>query len=481
MLFCFFPFDFLVSRQELLNKADSGNWGWLFALTEASFTSWLRALLLLAVEVALTIPIGLALAAGLTPQRALRRGLVGGAMLGFLIEIGQLFIASGVSQGASLISRAVGTGLGAWLGTRSQKGSFELLRNFLSQHLGGLLLVYLAVLGFASGWTSHAWLGWEHASRSWSEMRLLPFYYHYFTTEAAALISLGSVVVLYAPLAILAWANMVGAGGAAILAVMVALVLETGKLFMAEIHPDPTNVLLAGASVWLLMKGIARWERQRRQMERAAEIQPERDAVPVDIAASPASEATPNTKFILPNKPWLIGLLMVIAWTGFGWPAYSWLVVGLVAASAAVTWRRPEALLVILPAAMPVFDFAPWSGRFYLDEFDLLCAACLAVGFARERPSVFRKRLSGRALGFLAMVVSLAIGALTTWAGNFSLDMNSFSSYHSPFNGLRIFKGALWAWPSTSATSTAWRRPRRATPRSGATTWRCNTPTPKHS
>ena len=446
LLFCFFPFDFLVSRQELLNKADSGNWGWLFALTEASFTSWLRALLLLAVEVALTIPIGLALAAGLTPQRALRRGLVGGAMLGFLIEIGQLFIASGVSQGASLISRAVGTGLGAWLGTRSQKGSFELLRNFLSQHLGGLLLVYLAVLGFASGWTSHAWLGWEHASRSWSEMRLLPFYYHYFTTEAAALISLGSVVVLYAPLAILAWANMVGAGGAAILAVMVALVLETGKLFMAEIHPDPTNVLLAGASVWLLMKGIARWERQRRQMERAAEIQPERDAVPVDIAASPASEATPNTKFILPNKPWLIGLLMVIAWAGFGWPAYSWLVVGLVAASAAVTWRRPEALLVILPAAMPVFDFAPWSGRFYLDEFDLLCAACLAVGFARERPSVFRKRLSGRALGFLAMVVSLAIGALTTWAGNFSLDMNSFSSYHSPFNGLRIFKGALWAW-----------------------------------
>ena len=121
LLFCFFPFDFLVSRQELLNKADSGNWGWLFALTEASFTSWLRALLLLAVEVALTIPIGLALAAGLTPQRALRRGLVGGAMLGFLIEIGQLFIASGVSQGASLISRAVGTGLGAWLGTRSQK------------------------------------------------------------------------------------------------------------------------------------------------------------------------------------------------------------------------------------------------------------------------------------------------------------------------------------------------------------------------
>jgi glycopeptide antibiotics resistance protein len=446
LLFCFFPFDLLVSRLEFLNKLDSGNWGWLFALTDASFTLWLRELLLLAVEVALTIPVGLGLAARLTPQRALRRGLVGGAVLGCVIEIGQLFIASGVSQGASLFSRAIGTGLGAWLGTGSQKGRVELLRNFLSQYWGWLMLAYLAVLGFASGWTSHPWLGWEHASRSWDEMRFLPFYYHYFTTEAAAFVSLGSVVVLYAPLAILAWANMAGASGAVMLAVMVALVLETGKLFMAEIHPDPTNVLLAGASVWLLMKGIALWERQRRHMERVVEIQPEREVVPVGIAASPASGATPKIRFSVPNKPWLIVLLMVIAWTGFGWPAYSWVVVGLVAAAAVVTWRRPEALLVILPAAMPVFDFAPWSGRFYLDEFDLLCAACLAVGFARERPQMLRKRLSGRALVFLVMIVSLAIGALKAWGGNFSLDMNSFSSFHSPFNGMRIFKGALWAW-----------------------------------
>lgn len=43
---------------------------------------------------------------------------------------------------------------------------------------------------------------------------------------------------------------------------------------------------------------------------------------------------------------------------GAGWPAYSWLVLGVVAGAAAATWWRPAALLVILPAAMPVFDFA---------------------------------------------------------------------------------------------------------------------------
>lgn len=447
LLFCFFPFDFLVSRQELLGKLGSGNLGWVFALPEASITSWMRTLLLLAVETALTVPIGFGLGVGLRPQQALRRGVVVGAMIGLAIEIGQIFIASGVSQGVSVFSRAAGTGLGAWLGAGWRKGSLAMARDWLSRHLLWLLLPYLALVAFASSWFSHAWQGWDHASRSWDELRFLPFYYHYFTTEAAALVSLGSVVVIYAPLAVIAWASMVGAGGAAILAMMAALVFETGKLFLGGIHPDPTNVLLAGASVWLLMKGIALLERRLRQAERATTVRPEGDQAPSAVIAPPAAtEWAPARNLSLPDKPWLIVVLIAVAWAGAGWPSYGWLVLGVVAAAAAATWQRPASLLVILPAAMPVLDFAPWSGRFYLDEFDLLCAACLSVAFARESPRIFRKRVSGRALVFGAMMISLALGALKAWGGSFALDMNSFSSYHSPFNGWRIFKGAIWAW-----------------------------------
>lgn len=447
LLFCFFPFDFLVSRQELVNKVGSGNLGWLFALPESSLTAWLRTLLQLLAEVVLTIPFGFAIGSGHAPQQALRRGVVGGAILGLTIEIGQIFIASGVSQGASLFSRAVGTGLGAWLGTGLKKGSLDILRNWLSRYFGQFLMFYIALLGFASGWVSHPWQGWEQASRSWGELHFLPFYYHYFTTEAAALTSLGSVVVIYAPLAILAWANMASAGAAATLAATVALVMEAGKLFLVGIHPDPTNVLLAGVSVGLLTKGLAIWERQRRQLERLVDLPTEdNQTVCSGVEASAGSESTPKIDIRIPAQPWLIVLLIAIAWVSIGWPDYFWLVFAVVAAAAAATWWRPAALLVILPAAMPVFDFAPWSGRFFLDEFDLLCAACLAVGFARERPQVFRKRLSGRALAFFAMVVSLLIGALVSCGGNFSFDMNSFSNYHSPFNGMRIFKGAFWAW-----------------------------------
>ena len=49
-------------------------------------------------------------------------------------------------------------------------------------------------------------------------------------------------------------------------------------------------------------------------------------------------------------------------------------------------------------------------------------------------------------VAFAAFGVSLCISALMPLTGGWSLDMNSFSHYHSPFNGLRIAKGAMWAW-----------------------------------
>ena len=55
-------------------------------------------------------------------------------------------------------------------------------------------------------------------------------------------------------------------------------------------------------------------------------------------------------------------------------------------------WRRPALLVAIIPAALPILDFAPWSGRFYLDEFDLLLLISLAIGYTRVPPATHRKR-----------------------------------------------------------------------------------------
>lgn len=122
LLFCFFPFDFLLSSQEVVNKLASGKQGWLFVLPGDTASSWIRVLMTFVVEVVMTIPIGLAVTDRPTPHAALRRGVLIGAALGVAIEAGQLFIASGVSQGASLLSRAsrcrTGSMAARWLAAR---------------------------------------------------------------------------------------------------------------------------------------------------------------------------------------------------------------------------------------------------------------------------------------------------------------------------------------------------------------------------
>jgi glycopeptide antibiotics resistance protein len=457
LLYCFFPFDVLVSQQEFADKmASSSGWGWLFAATGDSVV-WLRAAVLLVVETVLTIPIGLALTMGRTRAMALRRGLFVGAMLGLVIEFGQLFIASGVSQGASVASRAVAVGLGAWIISDWQHHNLEAARSWLSRNLRWLFLAYLMPLGYGSGWGTHAWGGWDRALQSWGDLRFLPFYYHYFVTEATALKSLGSVVVLYAPLAVLLWARMAGAAGAAVSAASIAAVFELGKLFLAGIHPDPTNVLLAGVSVWLLVKALGALLRLGRRVARNEVRAP----LPLDVpvpASAPKQEKRHLREFqfnrtdaihtlLDPRSAWVWAVLLPVMWAALNWPIYAWLVVGVVAAAGLATWWRPALVLVIIPLAMPAFDLSAWSGRFFFDEFDLLCATCLAIGVARVRPRLFGvSRPILQTIVFAAFGATLCISALLPLLGGWSLDMNSFSHYHSLFNGLRIAKGALWAW-----------------------------------
>lgn len=480
LLFCFFPFDLLVSRQEFASKLASGNWGWLFAQPEGGINGWFRVTLFWLVELVLAVPIGLALGTPSNRTLALYRGLAAGVALGLAIEIGQLFIASGVSQGASVLSRAAGAGLGAWFRTGGAMRGPASLRAALNRHYRWLAPAYLALLSMAAGWGAHPWAGWGHALESWDALRLLPFYYHYFTTEAAALTSLGSVAAMYAPLAVLAWARSTSPGGAATLAVAIAFVIESGKLFLAGTHPDPTNLLLAGSSVWLLLKAHRAWEHQRNRpipavaegqgttsrTSLAVEAEP-KAAAGADIMAAQLALAKQQTTRRPPEQsnptevppggrlralwtpkdaPAGIVLLLTLALAS-GWPAYPWLVMGVVGAAATITWRWPAAPLFIVPMMMPVLDLAPWSGRFFLDEFDLLCMACLAVGLTRVRPALFGPGRHGvHALAWAAFGASLLISAFKGMDGAWAIDMNSFSHYYSPFNGLRILKGAVWAW-----------------------------------
>ena len=291
LLLCFFPYDLLLSGQEVRGKWQGAGWGWWLAPHDRGL--YLAGLQLL-VEVALAAPIGaLLLRHGAAGRRTWLRGAVVGAGLGLMVEVGQFFVASGVSQGASVLSRSLGLALGAaalpWL----QAAGLSALRSALRPWALPLGLAYLPLLVSVSGAFHHPWHGAAGALQSWQATHLLPFYYHYYTSEALAMFSLGSVALMYLPVAGLAWARGASMATTLLAAALLASAVEACKLFVDEIHPDPTNILVALAVNALAWRGIEMLEQARR----SAPV-----TTPAARVARPAGSA------------WLLALPLVLVW-----------------------------------------------------------------------------------------------------------------------------------------------------------------------
>ncbi len=91
-----------------------------------------------------------------------------------------------------------------------------------------------------------------------------------------------------------------------------------------------------------------------------------------------------------------------------------------------------------------MLDLAPWTGRFFLDEFDLLLLLTAGVLLLRGR-----NRRAAPLLPFAGFLIVL-FAALVMVSGIMGLlplpplNANAFSSYWSPYNSLRVAKGFLW-------------------------------------
>lgn len=112
---------------------------------------------------------------------------------------------------------------------------------------------------------------------------------------------------------------------------------------------------------------------------------------------------------------------------------------------ALLCWR-PRLWLLLVPAALPWLDLSPWSGRFYIDELDLMLLATLAICYWRQAATPPDSRLPRAAAALLVLVA--ASTAVAAWRGLQpweAPDLNSYASYLSPYNSLRVAKGMLWA------------------------------------
>lgn len=438
LLLALFPFDFLLSAQELEDKLRGGLWGWWQAASPqaAGALTWLARW---GAELVITVPLGFWWAR--TRQNAgpfglaawLFRGLVAGAAVGAFVELAQLLIASGVSQGASVLSRAIGWALGAGLWKWRGHWAAADWRASLQRHALWLALLHAAALVLLSGWFSGNWRSPDAALARLAdgEIRFVPFYYHYYTSEAVALQSLLSAALLYAPMGVLGWALGQRASQVAAWAGGWALLMELGKLFPAGARPDPTNVGIAAAAAALTLLGL-RW------LGSGSGGVPSLGAV--------ANGATPQR-----GRLWAAAWVVLAAAVATVWlvnfPLWRAGVASLLLLAALVVWWRPVALLGVVVLALPLLNLSLWSGWEYVDEFDLLLGLCLVAAMASPRAAARTGRGPDTLLAWLlsAVLASMALAAVVGWAPWQPATLAEPGSPLSPWGALKLFKGVAWA------------------------------------
>lgn len=446
VLVSWFPFDLLLSTAELAIKANSDFWGWFVAPVSAG-QSLPRLLARLAAEAAVLVPVGVLWARSTWAQRksshtaaSLKVAFWLGAALGLLIEVGQWFVFSGVSQGLSVLTRGLGWMLGAWLWNRRHVWGLNQWRAGIRRFLWLLAPLHLMGILVLSGWTSGAWRTTEEAlARLDGDLRLVPFYYHYYTSEAIALQSLLAVALLYAPIALWCWALSLSPRVSALVALLLAFVVEAGKLFPASTRPDPTNLLIAATAAGLCMLLLQKFSQPRLATVAASDRRSE-------SRMSPASQKSSTS---LPRVWVLLMLTGVLAVWLSQFPVYPLFVAAVLTASAVIVWCRPVAVFGVLAAALPSWDLTALSGREYIDEFDVLLLLSFAVAWVRQSSQGTQGFLPApdaplnMALGVFAL--SALLCAFMAWQPWDIAALRNPDSPLSPWYGLRLFKGVLWA------------------------------------
>jgi hypothetical protein len=125
---------------------------------------------------------------------------------------------------------------------------------------------------------------------------------------------------------------------------------------------------------------------------------------------------------------------------------------------AVLAWR-PGIWLFIVPAALPLLNFAPWTGWLVFEEFDLLMLAVAAGAHAHDAFAARATRRESDPLpsdrrAFVGLAVlfgatgGVALVRGMSMAGGTSLGW--FQGYADPLNSWRVFKSLLYAalvWP----------------------------------
>ncbi|MDD5274478.1 MAG: VanZ family protein [Methylovulum sp.] len=456
LILSFFPYDFVTSFPELDAKLASNSVN-LFLSPDIFNENSLRGVIKLLIEILILMPLGalFCLLLPYSPNKLLLSVLIG-FFLGVLIEGVQVFLFSGVAQGFSVITRMVGMGLGATVFNWAIKQKIATWRRFFRPAVFLSIVPYIALIIGINGGLDGTWLTTAAAVTKLTETHFLPLYYFYYTTETVALTSLLSNIGSYSPIGVLYWLYACRTSEAAkthwlvvgLTAAIFAILIETGKLFLADKHADPSDVLIAfiaAAGAYTFMQRVSNWVNHEKTV---TVKQPYTVDSPLLYHADNAPKPQPRGYKINKNTAWIsVCLLATIIWTLSRYPLGSAALSGFLVLYGIVLWRFPVAWLLVLPALLPVMDFAPWTGWFFFDEFDLVILSTLALYFFRKPIQASHSVFSSGVWFLLALfgvfyLISLSKGLLPLAP----IDSNAFNNYYSNYNSLRIAKGVIWAF-----------------------------------
>jgi len=454
-----FPFDFVKSFLELEDKLASDSVG-LFIAPDA-LSNGLRFVVRLLIEILLLMPVGYLLCLRAYNPHKLSLNLIFGLLLGLVLESLQLLVFSSTAQGISVVTRMAGMGLGTLLFRWQKKQQLSDWQPRFRPIVCVAIIPYLLLAIAINDGFNGTWLSPSQAAAKLADTHFLPLYYFYYTTETLAMVSLLSNVALYLPIGVLFCLYALGTGTSykphwatvGFSSFGFAIIIEIGKLFLQEKHADPTDLaiaFIAAAGSYQLLQQLS----QR--------LMPNPAVTDIPNISPSNSAANANYQFNRQALPLLIPLVLGIFWMLVDYPLHNIaLTLGLLA-YARLLWLYPNVWLIVLPALLPIADFAPWTGRFFIDEFDLLLATTVAVHVSRKYHARLPRLFSLRTGLLLAAFVctytaSMLIGLLplAEW------DANAFNNYYSNYNSLRIAKGVAWAFLLLPLLKRSWKNPQQ--------------------
>jgi hypothetical protein len=140
-----------------------------------------------------------------------------------------------------------------------------------------------------------------------------------------------------------------------------------------------------------------------------------------------------------------VALILTTAWLTYNRPFASFYVGAVLALCAAAQLRWTDAWLILLPALLPVIDLTLWSGRLFINEFDMLVLAISGIHLLQAPAGLEFPRFKGTGgllltLLIIAFAISMLIGAMPLP----SPDANQLGSYLTNYNAFRVVKSLVW-------------------------------------